>query len=130
MGARFWEEIGKQPTSAVIVDRAVRLWMRDTDLNETFSEAEASVVREIMSKVDQAVEASYPMSWYSRRAPRSTKSGRPQGAKTPRSRWLGSMLTTYGSCYGDPPGYRTTAPRYHATSRIMNIGAFVPSFSW
>jgi hypothetical protein len=32
--------------------------MRDTDLNETLSEAEASVVREIMSKVDQAVEAS------------------------------------------------------------------------
>jgi hypothetical protein len=58
VGARFWEEIGNQPTSAVIVDRAVRLWMRDTDVNETLSEAEASVVREIMSKVDQAVEAS------------------------------------------------------------------------
>lgn len=62
MGARFWEEIGNHPTSAVIVDRAVRQWMRATDLNETMLEADqavqASVVREIMRKVDQAVEAS------------------------------------------------------------------------
>jgi hypothetical protein len=62
VGARFWEEIGNQPTSAVIVDRAVRLCMPVTDLNETVREADqavqASVVREIMSKVDQAVEAS------------------------------------------------------------------------
>jgi hypothetical protein len=50
VGARFWEEIGNQPTSAVIVDRAVRLWMLDTDLNETLSEAEASVVREIQEQ--------------------------------------------------------------------------------
>jgi hypothetical protein len=65
VSARFWEEIGNQPTSAVIVDRAVRLWARHPDkLNETLSETdqafEASVVREIMSKVDQAVEATSP----------------------------------------------------------------------
>ena len=65
MNARFWEEMGKQPPSAVIVDRAVRLHERGFDkLDETLSEAdeafEASVVREIMSKVDQAVEASSP----------------------------------------------------------------------
>jgi hypothetical protein len=65
VNARFWEEMGKQPPSAVIVDRAVRLHGRGFDkLDEALSEAdeafEASVVREIMSKVDQAVEASSP----------------------------------------------------------------------
>jgi hypothetical protein len=64
VNARFWEEMGKQPPSAVIVDRAVRLHGRGRKLDETLSEAdnafEASVVREIMSKVDQAVVASTP----------------------------------------------------------------------